>query len=104
MKASVETTEARAQREDDNPHREPTSAKPPWIRRVRIVGGYLDGPDQELHPGGNVVIGEHGAGKSTLFALLRLALAIPVPPQCPLRAPRRSPPASRRTSGPVASG
>jgi hypothetical protein len=54
-------------------------AKHHWIARVRVKGGYVDGFDQRFDPLGNLVIDDHGPGKSTLLALIRFALALVVP-------------------------
>ena len=60
----------------------PTTDLPqhPHIRSFRVAGGgYLDGVEMRFAPGGNVVCGDHGVGKSTALAILRYALALPVP-------------------------
>lgn len=44
------------------------------IKRIRFVGGYLDGVDIELSEHLNAVIGGRGTGKSTLLECIRFAL------------------------------
>ena len=61
------------------PHTESSEVQHNWISRVRVEGGYIDGLDIEFSSGGNVIIGEPGTGKSTLLALIRYVLALPVP-------------------------
>src|SRR5271166_750069 len=51
-----------------------------WIVALKVVGGYVDGLDLRFSPGGNVIIGEPGTGKSTLLTLIRFVLGLLVPP------------------------
>lgn len=44
------------------------------IRRVQVIGGFLDGTDLELSDGLNCVIGARGTGKTTALELIRFAL------------------------------
>jgi DNA repair ATPase RecN len=46
----------------------------PRVKRVKVVGGFLDGCDVEFHEGLNSVIGAKGSGKSLLVELLRFSL------------------------------
>jgi hypothetical protein len=49
----------------------------PRVRRVKVLGGFLDGCDVEFHEGLNSVIGSKGSGKSLLVELLRFSLDQP---------------------------
>lgn len=49
----------------------------PWIERVQVDEGFIDGLDLELVPGLNVVIGARGTGKTSLLELIRFALGAP---------------------------
>lgn len=49
----------------------------PWIERIEVEDGFLDGLDLELSPGLNVVIGARGTGKTSLLELIRFALGAP---------------------------
>ncbi len=49
----------------------------PWIERIQVDGGFLDGLDLELTPGLNVIIGARGTGKTSLLELLRFVLGAP---------------------------
>lgn len=44
------------------------------IKRIKIIGGYLDGLDVELSENLSTIIGGRGTGKSTLISLIRYAL------------------------------
>jgi len=46
----------------------------PYIRRVKIVGGFLDEAEASFHDGLNSILGGKGAGKSLLIEFLRFAL------------------------------
>ena len=47
------------------------------IERLVVEGGFLDGLDQRFVSGLNVLIGERGAGKTSVIELLRFALGTP---------------------------
>ena len=49
----------------------------PFIERVQVDEGFLDGLDLELVPGLNVIIGARGTGKTSLLELIRFALGAP---------------------------
>jgi ABC-type lipoprotein export system ATPase subunit len=49
----------------------------PWIERIEVEDGFLDGLDLELSPRLNVVIGARGTGKTSLLELIRFALGAP---------------------------
>jgi DNA repair ATPase RecN len=46
------------------------------IKRLRVIGGFLDGTDIEFCDGLNCLIGPRGAGKSTILELIRYALDV----------------------------
>ena len=46
----------------------------PYINKIKVTGGFLDGVDAEFHPGLNSILGAKGAGKSLLIEFLRFAL------------------------------
>lgn len=46
----------------------------PRVKRVKVIGGFLDGCEVEFHGGLNSVIGSKGSGKSLLVELLRFSL------------------------------
>ncbi|UWR86385.1 AAA family ATPase (plasmid) [Phaeobacter inhibens] len=48
-----------------------------WIENIKIEGGALDGFDQSLNPGLNVLIGGRGTGKSSVIELIRFGLGAP---------------------------
>lgn len=48
-----------------------------WIESIRIEGGTLDGFQQNLSPGLNVLIGGRGTGKSSVIELIRFCLGAP---------------------------
>lgn len=52
-----------------------------WIRELRVRGG--GGSLADIHfrfaPGGNVIVGDNGSGKSSAVEVLRFALGLPVP-------------------------
>lgn len=48
-----------------------------WIESIRIEGGSLDGFQQSLSPGLNVLIGGRGTGKSSVIELIRFCLGAP---------------------------
>lgn len=48
-----------------------------WIEAIRIEGGALDGFNQTLSPGLNVLIGGRGTGKSSVIELIRFCLGAP---------------------------
>ena len=45
-----------------------------WIESITIEGGFLDGFNQTLSPGLNVLIGGRGTGKSSVIELIRFCL------------------------------
>lgn len=49
----------------------------PWIERIEVEDGFLDGLDLELSPRLNVIIGARGTGKTSLLELMRFALGAP---------------------------
>ncbi len=49
----------------------------PWIERVEVEDGFLDGLDLQLSSGLNVVIGARGTGKTSLLELIRFVLGAP---------------------------
>lgn len=49
----------------------------PWIERVEVEDGFLDGLDLHLSKGLNVVIGARGTGKTSLLELIRFVLGAP---------------------------
>ena len=48
-----------------------------WIESIRIEGGTLDGFQQQLRPGLNVLIGGRGTGKSSVIELIMFCLGAP---------------------------
>lgn len=44
------------------------------LRRLTIIGGFLDGVDIEFAPGLNCIIGGRGTGKTTILEFIRYAL------------------------------
>lgn len=44
------------------------------LRRLTVVGGFLDGIDCEFSPGLNCIIGGRGTGKTTILEFIRYAL------------------------------
>lgn len=48
-----------------------------WIESIKIEGGTLDGFQQRLSPGLNVLIGGRGTGKSSVIELIRFCLGAP---------------------------
>ena len=51
-----------------------TSLSCPYIRRVSITSGFLDGQTLQFHPGLTSILGAKGAGKSLLVEFVRFAL------------------------------
>jgi ABC-type lipoprotein export system ATPase subunit len=49
----------------------------PWIERIDVEDGFLDGLNLEFSPKLNVVIGARGTGKTSLLELIRFALGAP---------------------------
>ena len=49
----------------------------PFIKRIKITGGFLNNADANFHPGLNSILGAKGAGKSLLIEFLRFALNQP---------------------------
>lgn len=47
------------------------------LRRVQVVGGFLDGLDLEFVPGLNVLVGARGTGKTSIIELIRFCLGSP---------------------------
>ena len=46
------------------------------IRRLAVVGGFMDGAECEFAPGLNCIIGGRGTGKTTLLEFIRYALGL----------------------------
>ena len=46
------------------------------LRRLTIVGGFLDGVDIEFASGLNCIIGGRGTGKTTILEFIRYALGL----------------------------
>ncbi|HYR21473.1 MAG TPA: PHP domain-containing protein [Chthoniobacterales bacterium] len=46
----------------------------PYIERIKVTGGFLDGAEAIFHQGLNSILGAKGAGKSLLIEFLRFAL------------------------------
>jgi hypothetical protein len=49
----------------------------PYIKTIRVTGGFLDAAQAEFHQGLNSILGAKGAGKSLLIEFLRFALNQP---------------------------
>ncbi|KUO52222.1 MAG: hypothetical protein APF76_04060 [Desulfitibacter sp. BRH_c19] len=46
----------------------------PYIKSVKVKGGFFDGQEAMFHPGLNSILGAKGAGKSLLVELMRFVL------------------------------
>jgi len=49
----------------------------PFVRRIKVTGGFLDKAEATFHAGLNSILGAKGAGKSLLIEFLRFALNQP---------------------------
>ncbi len=49
----------------------------PYITRIKVTGGFLDGEEVNFHTGLNSILGAKGTGKSLLIELLRFGLGQP---------------------------
>ncbi len=46
----------------------------PFIKSIKVIGGFFDGQDAHFHKGLNTILGAKGAGKSLLVELMRFVL------------------------------
>jgi PHP family Zn ribbon phosphoesterase len=51
-----------------------TTSTYPFISKIKVTGGFLDGGEATFHAGLNSILGAKGAGKSLLIEFLRFAL------------------------------
>ncbi len=56
---------------------ESTTWNYPYIKKIKITGGFLDGQEIDFHTGLNSILGAKGTGKSLLIELLRFGLGQP---------------------------
>lgn len=70
-----------------NPKPSAETAHSHRIRRISVIGGFLDGASLDLNNGLNCIIGARGTGKTTVMELVRFALGA-TPPNDPEAARR----------------